>query len=69
MSDAELKEMADAARVLIEERRANAVPTRCSHCLGGSDRQMYVQEKGEPHVMLCSLRCMSLWAMQRGWPR
>lgn len=65
----DLTGLAEDAKQLITTRRAGARPTRCSQCLGGSTRPMFVTQKDEPEVYLCNLRCMALWALQHGWSK
>jgi hypothetical protein len=64
----DLATLARNAAELIAERRASVRPTRCSQCLGGADRGMFLTQRNEHEVMLCSLRCLALWALARGWP-
>lgn len=59
------------ASVTERRRELKYNPRICSQCMMGErDGSMFVETKGEEgRVMLCSLRCMALWAMARGWKR
>jgi hypothetical protein len=55
----------------VKPRRVEGNVRLCSNCMGGpTGREFYVEQEGDSaRMMLCTLRCLGLWALARGWPR
>jgi formate dehydrogenase maturation protein FdhE len=74
MSEGNEQVTGDPIAQMHERRRQVAMyPKMCSQCMMAPSGPAFIIEdqhdKDGSKFMLCSLRCMALWAMARGWNR
>lgn len=72
-SEEDLQATAAAAQQREQSKpKRNMLPKLCSNCLMGAEdkKGFFLEDQSDGvQMMLCSLRCMAIWATTRGWKR